>query len=80
MEAKMAKTIEAVFDGTALVPDEPLDIKANTRVRLTIEAMPGKTGEPYSFFEVAKAQKLQGPEDWSVNLDHYLYGHEKKEP
>jgi hypothetical protein len=30
----MTKTIEAVFDGVMLRPDEPLDLPPNTRVRV----------------------------------------------
>jgi hypothetical protein len=34
---KMTRTLEATFDGEALIPDEPLDLKPNTCVRVTIE-------------------------------------------
>jgi predicted DNA-binding antitoxin AbrB/MazE fold protein len=37
----MTKTLEATYDGETLRPDEPLDLKPNTRVRVTIET----TGE-----------------------------------
>lgn len=33
----MTRTLEATFDGSVLRPDEPLDLKPNTRVRVTIE-------------------------------------------
>lgn len=33
----MTRTIEATFDGKALIPDEPLELKPSTRVRVTIE-------------------------------------------
>ena len=33
----MTRTLEATFDGEALILDEPLDLKPNTRVRVTIE-------------------------------------------
>jgi Protein of unknown function DUF104 len=33
----MSRTIEATFDGKALIPDEPLHLKPSTRVRVTIE-------------------------------------------
>lgn len=38
----MTKTLEATYDGETLRPDEPLDLKPNTRVRLTI-VMPENT-------------------------------------
>jgi hypothetical protein len=42
----MTKSIEAVFDGVALRPDEPLELPHNNRVRLAIESLPApsKTG------------------------------------
>jgi hypothetical protein len=42
----MTRTLEATFDGKALIPDEPLDLKPSTRVRVTIEttSAPHKSG------------------------------------
>jgi len=34
---KMSQTIEALFDGEILRPDESLNLRPNTRVRITIE-------------------------------------------
>jgi len=70
----MTKTIEAVFDGVTLRPDEPLDLPPNTRVRVTIES-PATTGEPTSFLDTARGLTLSGPPDWARNLEAYLYGH-----
>ena len=36
----MLKTIEAVYDGKAFLPEEPLELEANTRVRLVVETLP----------------------------------------
>jgi hypothetical protein len=69
----MTKTIEAVFDGKTLRPDGPLDLAPNTRVRLTIEA-PSPSRAPMSFLRTARSLRLDGPADWSVNLEKYLYG------
>ena len=70
---KTTKTIEALFDGVTLRPNEPLELPPNTRVRLTIEspALPGTAG---SFLRTARALALSGPRDWSSNLEAYLYG------
>jgi hypothetical protein len=69
----MTKTIDAVFDGVTLRPDEPLELPPNTRVRLTIEsASPPEA--PKSFLRTARALRLAGPRDWSANLEAYLYG------
>jgi len=69
----MTKRIEAVFDGTTLRPDEPLELPPNTRVRLTIESFetPKQAG---SFLRTARSLALAGPRDWSSNLEAYLYG------
>ena len=72
----MVQTMEALFDGTVLRPDKPLPIKANTRVRITVETLPAEEQRPRSFLRTARSLKLEGPADWSANLDHYLYGEE----
>lgn len=69
----MTKTIEAIFDGVTLRPDEPLELPPNTRVRLTIET-PAVSVMPGSFLRTARGLALSGPSDWSANLEAYLYG------
>ncbi len=71
----VGKIVEAVFDGTVLHLKEPLELKKGTRVRITIEAI--ESTEPAklrSFLQTAQALQLQGPTDWSTNIQHYLYG------
>lgn len=75
----MVRTIEALFDGTVLLPAEPLPLKANTRVRVTVETLPEEAQQPRSFLRTARSLKLEGPADWSANLDHYLYGEENEQ-
>ena len=70
----MTKSIEAVFDGSTLRPDKPLELPPNTRVRLTIEYATAST-QPRSFLDTALNLALSGPRDWSANLEEYLYGH-----
>jgi len=41
----MVKTIEAVFDGKVLRPEDPLALEPNTRVRITVETMESSTKE-----------------------------------
>ena len=72
----MTKSIEAVFDGATLRPEEPLELPPNTRVRLTIESLPA-TGEAASFLRTARNLGLTGPADWSSNLEKYLYGNQR---
>ena len=69
----MTRSIEAVFDGTTLRPDEPLELPPNTRVRLTIESLATST-QGGSFLRTARSLALAGPRDWSSNLEAYLYG------
>lgn len=71
----MLQTITATFDGTAFLPEWPLDIERGRRYIVTIQPIP-VTPEPTSAWDVLK--KLTGtvdaPEDWSAQHDHYLYG------
>ena len=72
----MVQTLEAVFDGEVLRTDEPLALEPNTRVRLVVETVPEPGNQPVSFLRTARSLKLEGPADWSTNLDSYLYGEE----
>lgn len=70
----MTQTVEAVFDGTVLRPDQPLKLAVNTRVWVTVEPI-GEISQPTrSFLRTARSLKLEGPPDWSAHLDNYLYG------
>ncbi len=70
----MGKVIEALFDGTALYPAEMLTLEPNTRVWIVVEPMPPARNGTKSFLRTARSLNLDGPPDWSVNLDKYLYG------
>jgi predicted DNA-binding antitoxin AbrB/MazE fold protein len=70
----MTKTIEAVFDGKVFCPKDTLTLEPNTRVRITIESVEPTTKEASSFLDTALSLNLDGPEDWAVNIDSYLYG------
>ena len=60
----MTRTIEATFDGEVLLLDEPLDLKPNTRVRVTIET----SGAPHISGKASQGslRELFG----SVDLEH----------
>ena len=68
----MSKTIEAIFDGEVLRPDEPLELLPNTRVRLTIDKLTVETHNSRSFLRTARSLDLQGPPDWSERIEEYL--------
>jgi predicted DNA-binding antitoxin AbrB/MazE fold protein len=71
----MATIVEATFDGSVFRPVEPVSLAPNTSVRLTIETL---NPESASFLKTARSLHLEGPPDWSANLDKYLYGEEGK--
>ena len=70
----MVHTIDAVFDGKVLLPDGPLPLEPNTRVRITVESVEPRPATSASFLETAQSLNLDGPPDWSENIDKYLYG------
>ena len=74
----MSKTIEAVFDGKVLRPNDALTLEPNTRVLITIEPVEPPTKGSVSFLDTALSLKLDGPRDWAVNIDTYLYGGENQ--
>lgn len=54
----MVEKITAVFDGKVFHPDEPIALKANTRVRITIETVPPDVDETASFLKTARSLNL----------------------
>ena len=70
----MTTTINATFDGSVFRPMEPVQLEPNSIVKLTVEQiLPGKTGQPYSSLDYLASLNLDGPPDWSANIDKYLY-------
>jgi len=70
----MVVKLNAIFDGKALLLEESLDLKPNTRVRVTIESTEPEAEKPLSFLNTARSLELDGPYDWSAKLEEYLYG------
>ena len=69
----MVITVDAVFDGQVFLPVQPVRLPANTRVQIAVTA---DEQLPVSFLDVAESLALDGPQDWSLQLDEYLYGDE----
>jgi hypothetical protein len=69
----MLRAVEAVFDGKVFRPAENVELEANTRVRLLFETILIDNPEGLSFLELAAQLELDGPEDWSLKIDDYLY-------
>ena len=65
----MSHTFDATFDGRVFLPDQPIELEPNTRVRLTIEEPRIATRKTESFLSVARSLNLEGPKDWSSRLD-----------
>ncbi len=68
----MTNKVEALYDGKVFRPTEPIALAPNTRVRITIESLPPAEREAPSFLRTARALELEGPPDWSENVDAYL--------
>lgn len=76
-EKEMIKTIEAIFDGTVFRPTEKVDLEPETHVRIMIEAIELAKDQHPSFLRMARSLRLEGPPDWSSNLETYLHGGER---
>jgi hypothetical protein len=61
----MLQELEAIFDGTELQPEVPLNLVAGTRVKIIVESVVPDQQKPKTFLQTAKALKLQGEPDWS---------------
>jgi len=73
----MTTTLDAIYDGEVLRLDEPIELKPNTRVRITIET-PKPIKKKRSFLQTARSLNLQGPSDWSARFEDYLYKRENE--
>ncbi len=69
---KMVHIVQALYDGHALHPQEPLPFPPNTRLRVAVEE--AREPQSASFVDVVGNLNLEGPADWSENLEDYLYG------
>ncbi len=67
----MTKTVQAVFDGEVLRPQEPLDLEPQTRVQITIQTSASPENGSQSFLNVAASLNLDGPSDWSERFEEY---------
>ena len=74
----MSITIDAVFDGEVLRPQEPLELTPNEHYSITIDVSP-VSGEvnAWKYLE-SIAGTIDGPTDWSAEHDHYIYGTPKR--
>ena len=68
-------TVNAHFDGKAIVPDEPLGLQPNQALIVQIELIEGETEESALAWIAANAVDSDAlPTDLADQHDHYLYG------
>jgi hypothetical protein len=80
LPAGAAMTVHAHFDGTVIVPDEPLDLRRNQALIVQIEPLEGDVEESALAWIAANAADSDAlPPDLADQHDHYLYGRPKKD-
>jgi hypothetical protein len=80
LPAGAAMTVHAHFDGTVIVPDEPLDLRPNQALVVRIEALEDDKEESALAWIAANAVESEAlPTDLADQHDHYLYGRPKKD-
>jgi hypothetical protein len=76
--------IRGHFDGKVIVPDEPVDLPRNQELIVHIETVKAHPSneQPSSLQWIADhaVEDAELPDDLSTNVDHYLYGTEKRNP
>ncbi|HBW56938.1 MAG TPA: hypothetical protein DEF27_03715 [Oscillatoriales bacterium UBA8482] len=70
----MIQELNAIFDGTSLQLESPLNLDVGTRVRIIVETVLPQEQPPKTFLQTAQSLQLQGEPDWSEKIDWYLYG------
>lgn len=73
LEEKATMRIQAVFDGDVLRPQGKLELAPDTLVELELVIPSSAHPEGSSFLDAAEKACLDGPADWSENVDEYLY-------
>jgi hypothetical protein len=76
---EMSTTIDAEYDGTVFIPIGQVNLKKHGKYRLIIEEESDMNNNktPWDILR-EHIGTIDGPEDWSENLDHYLYGSSKR--
>lgn len=76
----MEKTLSVVYDGEVFRPVEPVDLAPNTSCVIAIVSQQATRPSGPSAWEVLDRYTgaIDGPEDWSAEHDHYLYGTPKR--
>ena len=72
-------TVKAMYDGSSFKILEPLDLIPNTEYTLTVEVKNSETAENALDVLRRNIGTIHGPQDWSVEHDHYIRGTPKRE-
>ncbi len=73
------ETFRLIYDGRVLRPDEPVCLEPDVRCEIAIQVeAPSARRGTFGEFLRSIAGTLDGPGDWSVEHDHYLYGTPKR--
>jgi hypothetical protein len=74
----------AHFNGKYLLPEEPVNLPTDKPLRVTVEEVPTAVRPPggsvAAIFDGIESEcgLMEGPENWALELDHYLYGAPKR--
>ena len=72
--------IEAVYDGRAFVPNQPIECPVGKRVKVSMETEEEKIFPLKGLHEMLQQfpENLEAPSDRAAQVDHYLYGTPKR--
>jgi predicted DNA-binding antitoxin AbrB/MazE fold protein len=74
----MPQIIDATYDGHVFRPNQPINLDANTHVKIIIDEKITTQKEKFSFLKIAESMSFEGPADLSANIDKYLYENSDK--
>jgi hypothetical protein len=77
------KTVKAHFDGSVLVPDEPVDLPLNHPLELSVVSVGKPSDAPAALDKLAalaqnRPARASNHTDLAAQHDHYLYGVPKR--
>lgn len=73
----MEQTIQAHFDGTAIIPDEPVNLESGQKLLVKIE-IADESAPPHAHLHDLARSFPDAPRDLAEQHDHYLYGTPKR--
>lgn len=76
----MLQTIDAIFDGKTLVPQNGVHLIEGKRYKLIVQPFDQSAAPNESAWDLLSqlTGTVEGPADWASEVDHYLYGTPKR--